>query len=188
MCSSHLPFFKCSIAARKMWRCQLQTKVSCGSLWTRSATWYLCALATGARGLQGRWKSLHRVKQYVRTLGFKNFANRLIRRVAKGGLYFAGEFGRWVHFVGVLGRKLRLLRRTSYQRCGAQWVDSGRNHTWPYWATGLSTTSQKGDWQENNRSNCHWELKSCMPILFLLLEYYWFFKTFLNKRKVLRLP
>ena len=51
------------------------------------------------------------------------------------------------------------------RQCCAQWVDSGRNHTWPYWATGLSTTtSQKGDWQENNRSNCHRELKSWMPI------------------------
>ena len=95
---------------------------------------------------------------------------------------------RWVHFVGVRGRKLSYtlsrtytstakqataahaayMRRTCaarQRRCGghcvpAQWVDSGRNHTWPYWATGLSTTtSQKGDWQENNRSNCHWELK-----------------------------
>ena len=99
---------------------------------------------------------------------------------------------RWVHFVGVRGRKLSYtlsrtytkhskagdggayggaayMRRTCAarrrRRCGghcvpAQWVDSGRNHTWPYWATGLSTTtSQKGDWQENNRSNCHWELK-----------------------------
>ena len=60
----------------------------------------------------------------------------------------------------------------------AQWVDSGRNHTWPYWATGLSTTtSQKGDWQENNRSNCHWELKVILlysrthlvPNMYLLL-------------------
>ena len=105
--SSHLPFFKCSIAARKMWRCQLQTKVSCGSLWTASATWYLCALPTRAPGLQGRWKGRYGVNHDVRTFVFKNFENRSAGRVWKWGLYFAGEFGRWVHFVGVLGRKLR---------------------------------------------------------------------------------
>ena len=75
---------------------------------------------------------------------------------------------RWVHFVGVRGRKLSYTlseRRTAHRAAisaangGAAnsaasatvylhsgWIPDGRNHTWPYWATGLSTTtSQKGD-------------------------------------------
>ena len=53
-CFKHLPFFKCSIAARKMWRCQLQTKVSCGSLRTRRATWYPCRPLLTAPDLRGQ--------------------------------------------------------------------------------------------------------------------------------------
>ena len=122
---------------------------------------------------------------------------------------------RWVHFVGVRGRKLSYTLSRTYtstakqataahsggvyaprrtcatalqrRRCGghcvpAQWVDSGRNHTWPYWATGLSTTtSQKGDWQENNRSNCHWELK-VIVLLHWHQEDTTYLLTYLNSR------
>ena len=147
--ASHLPFFKCSIAARKMWRCQLQTKVSCGSLWTRGATWYLWLPFARAPGLQGRWNFFHGKGHDVRTFGLKNLGNRPAGSALKSTLYSAGEFNKVGSFRRCSRKKAELLllwrraRAATMRWCAAQWVDSGRNHTWPYWATGPSQLQAK---------------------------------------------
>ena len=136
--ASHLPFFKCSIAARKMWRCQLQTKVSCGSLWTRGATWYLWPPFARAPGLQGRWNFFHGKGHDVRTFGLKNLGNRPAGSALKSTLYSAGEFNKVGSFRRCSRKKAELLllwRRaraaTMLPRCGALhsgWIPDETTH------------------------------------------------------------
>ena len=111
---SHLPFFKCSIAARKMWRCQLQTKVSCGSLWTRDATWYLWPPIARNWSLQGRWNFFHVKGHEVRTLGFKFGPDRTTGSAWKWPLYSAGEFNKVGSFRRCSRKKAELLL---WRRC-----------------------------------------------------------------------
>ena len=136
-CFKHLPFFKCSIAARKMWRCQLQTKVSCGSLWTRGATWYLWPPFARAPGLQGRWKLFHGKGHDVRTFRLQNLGNRPAGSAWKTTLYSAGEFNKVGSFRRCSRKKAELLlwRRaraaTMLPRCGALhsgWIPDETTH------------------------------------------------------------
>ena len=121
-CFKHLPFFKCSIAARKMWRCQLQTKVSCGSLWTRGATWYLWPPFARAPGLQGRWKLFHGKGHDVRTFGLQNLGNRPAGSAWKTTLYSAGEFNKVGSFRRCSRKKAELHTELTYT--SSTWVIS----------------------------------------------------------------
>lgn len=86
-----IPFFKCSIAARKMWRCQLQTKVSCGSLWTQDATWYLCRSISQPHGLGFQFFLLTLQAHNVRVQGFEFEPDRSVGSGLNRALYSAGE-------------------------------------------------------------------------------------------------
>ena len=120
-----------------MWRCQLQTKVSCGSLWTRGATWYLWPPFARAPGLQGRWKLFHGKGHDVRTFGLQNLGNRPAGSAWKTTLYSAGEFNKVGSFRRCSRKKAELLlwRRaraaTMLPRCGALhsgWIPDETTH------------------------------------------------------------